>query len=1236
MRIVNLLCDAQDNGLSIRATERLSSEGIDVDIWQYGISDLDSEERYFSELLSILDDTKLIIIRVHSGLTCFKKFERLKEAIVSKKIPLVVQSEMPQDMEDNRELFLRSEEEHMEILRYLEFGGDDNEYNLLKWLLKVLGNADVRPERPSACPAQGLYFPGKGMVDSVCIDPNKATVSLLFNQTNYVSGNLKHIDRLAEELTSRGVNVLPVFLTTNPSRITGSIGIIGTAEKYLMKGGKPLIDAAVLTMGFSQICMSDPSNENRGNIFSELGVPVIQAPALLGSEKDWESNPGGLGAFELSMSVFWPEFDGQIISVPLASTERAADGRSEYIPIEGRVTAIADLAVRWAALRHKSNAHKRIAILLHQNPPRRDMIGGAFGLDAAESTVNLLRLMGSRGYDVEGTPGSGQELSERLLEGVSNDNDWMSSEEMAERGAAVVPVKEYLSWLSDIDKGCGMKMTEDWGPPPGDINTTAGGIVIPGTVFGNVFIGIQPNRGYLGSDADIYHSQEVVAPHNYLAYYKWLEKVFKADAVIHMGCHGTLEWLPGKGTGLSRKCYPDLVLGHIPHIYPYAISNPGEGMNAKRRSWAVIIDHLIPSMTKACGYDEISSLEAMVQDHLRASAAGQEEKCRGILDKLYDSCQNMNILPEIGLSRTSSLKDLEPKVSELYDYISQIKGNMIKNGLHILGVPPEGIALDDMIFSVVRMGNGKVRSIRDLIASHNGFSIKDLSSRPSETDATTGKLYGEILDSIDDECLEIIKNMREAGFDPARCREILRSATGESEDSRALSDLMCQLSKNIEMTINESENLLDALDGKYIMPGPSGCITRGNAHLLPTGMNFYSIDPESIPTMPSWKVGRDMADRMVERYIDEKGAYPKQVGLVLWSTDTMKTGGDDIAYALWLLGLEPLWAASGGAVTGLRVIPPKELGRPRIDVTLRISGLFRDSFPNLIRLIDDGIKMISELDESDEDNYLLANLRKDLAENISSGLDPVLAKRRARVRIFGDPPGNYGGGVDTLIESSEWKDKNDLKRAFLEWGGYAYGTDLSGEDMKDFFTKRLGGIDVTVKNHESRELDILDNDDDFVFLGGMNAAVEAIRGEKPVSMIGDSSDPDAVGVRTLQEETSFVFRSRVLNPKWVSGLKRHGYRGVQELSNLVDYTLGWDSTSGSIEDWMYESISERFLFDGDNRKWIEDSNPDALLNMSSRLLEAAERGLWNANPETLDRIRSIFTDAETAVEHLGQ
>jgi len=1236
MKIVNLLCDAQDNGLSVRAAERLRSEGLNIDVWQYGISDLDSEERFFSELLGILKDAELVLIRVHSGLTCFKKFDRLKEAVISENISLAVHSEMPQDMEDNKGLFLRSEEEHMEILRYLEFGGEDNEYNLLKWLLKVLGGANVQAERPSACPAQGLYLPGKGMVDSVHLDPEKATVALLFNQANYVNGNLKHIDRLAQEIVSKGANVLPVFLITNPSSISGSIGIIGTTERYLMKDGKPLIDAAVVTMGFSQICMSDPSNESRGNIFKELGVPVIQAPALLGSERDWRSNAGGLGAFELSMSVFWPEFDGQIISVPLASTERASDGRSEYVPIESRVRAVAELAVNWAALRHTANTEKRIAILLHQNPPRRDMIGGAFGLDAAESTVNLLRSMDLRGYDVKGFPGSGQELSEKLLEGVSNDNDWMSSEEMAERAAAVVPVKEYLSWLSEMDKECTFKMTEDWGPPPGDINTAAGGIVIPGRIFGNVFVGIQPNRGYLGSDADIYHSQDVVAPHNYLAYYRWIERIFKADAIIHMGCHGTLEWLPGKGTGLSERCYPDLVLGHIPHIYPYAISNPGEGMNAKRRSWAVIIDHLIPSMTKACGYDEISSLEALVQDHLRASAAGQDEKCRGILDKLYDSCQRMDILPEIGLSGTSSLRDLAPKVPELYDYISDIKGNMIKNGLHVLGMPPEGKALEDMIFSVVRMGNGRVISIRELIASCSGFSIKDLSSRPSETDRATGKLYGEILDDVDEECLGIIEEMNETGFNPERCREILYRAAGESDDSQALSDLICRLSQDIGMTVNEIENLLDALDGRYIMPGPSGCITRGNAHLLPTGMNFYSIDPASIPTMPSWKVGKDMADRMVERYIEERGAYPKQVGLVLWSTDTMKTGGDDVAYVLWLLGLEPVWSASGGSVTGLRVIPPKELGRPRIDVTLRISGLFRDSFPNLIRLIDEGIRMISELDEADEDNYLLTNLRKDLAENISAGLDPVLAKRRARVRIFGDPPGNYGGGVDTLIESSEWKDKDDLKRAFLEWGGYAYGTDLSGEDMKDFFAKRLGGMDVTVKNHESRELDILDNDDDFVFLGGMNAAVEAIRGEKPVSMIGDSSDPDDVGVRTLQEEASFVFRSRVLNPKWVSGLKRHGYRGVQELSNLVDYTLGWDSTSGAIEDWMYEGISQKFLFDGDNRKWIEDCNPDALLNMSSRLLEAAERGLWNADPETLDRIRSIFTDAETAVEHLGQ
>ena len=333
--------------------------------------------------------------------------------------------------------------------------------------------------------------------------------------------------------------------------------------------------------------------------------------------------------------------------------------------------------------------------------------------------------------------------------------------------------------------------------------------------------------------------------------------------------------------------------------------------------------------------------------------------------------------------------------------------------------------------------------------------------------------------------------------------------------------------------------------------------------------------------------------------------------------------------------MRPIWSSNGGAVAGLEVIPVSELGRPRIDVTMRISGLFRDSFPNLVEMIDDAIERISELDESEEDNYLIAHLRKDITDSIAEGMDPLTAKRKARVRIFGDPPGNYGGGVDTLIGSSQWGDRSELAEAYVEWGGYAYGKDMKGDDLKDFFRKRMSEVDVTVKNHESRELDAFDNDDDYVFLGGMNATVEVCKGEKPVSVMGDSSDPSNPKLRTLAEEGKFIYRSRVLNPKWLEGLKKHGYRGVQEVTNLVEFSFGWDSTSDIMEDWMYQSVTDKFVLNGENRQWIEENNPDALRQITSRLLEAVERGMWDADDDTVEALKSIFLDNESSLERIN-
>lgn len=1236
MKIFNLLCDAQDNGLTPRAVKRLEENGHKIDVWQYGISDIDENEKYFSEIEKQIGDAHLVIIRMHAGLTYFKKFERLKELIISKKIPALIESEMKEEMVENRFLFSGSNEDYLTLRSYLELGGDDNEYNLLAWLIRDSENIDLVVEPPKKRPAQGIYIPGKGVSDEpyVPVEHEKPTVGILIGQTSVVTNNTKHIDSLISCISSKGANVIPVFLIPNPSEITGSVGINEVVRTYFMKDGEPVVDSVIVTMGFSQICMSDPGDGSVAavhNIFSELGVPVIQSSALFASKKDWESNPIGFSSFEISMNVFWPEYDGQIISVPFASNERSEDGRMEHTTIDDRNDAVSELAVNWAKLRRTPVKDRKVAVLLHQNPPRNDMIGGAFGLDAQESTVRLLKEMRSQGYSVDNIPDSGQALTTQILNGLSNDSEWLSADEMKERAAAIVPTGTYTKWLSSIDNECRSGMLNDWGDVPGTIHAIDGGIVIPGIVNGNVFIGLQPNRGMNDDSVDIYHSQDITPPHNYLAYYRWLKEVFGAQAIIHMGCHGTLEWLPGKGNGLSSKCFPDLILGHIPHIYPYAISNPGEGEHAKRRSGAVIIDHLIPAHTRADSYDAIADIEMLLQEYLRAVAANQKEKCGSILYDVFEKCRDASMLDDIGLSQHSDIKELEEKAETLYDYICSIKDNTIKDGLHVLGKAPEGSKMEEMIYTLTRLRNGDVPSLRSSVASVLGIDLDNALTSPSEIN-TNGKTNGELIDEADGRTRDLISKMMSLDFDKTECIEATKQIDA-SDDLTVVVEFICDtLVPMLNRTDEEVGNLARALDGGYVLPGPSGCPTRGNAHLLPTGRNFYSIDPAAIPTRSAWTMGVKMADQMIERHVKDNGTYPKQVGIVIWATDTMKTGGDDIAYILWLLGVRPVWSSTGSAVIGLDIVPVSELKRPRIDVTLRISGLFRDSFPNLVNMIDDAVRTISELDESDDDNYLLMNLRKDIAESIADGMDRSVAMKKARIRIFGDPPGNYGGGVDSLIDSSGWKERSELGDAFVEWGGYGYGRDLKGEDVKDFFRKRLSSIDVTIKNHESRELDAFDNDDDYVFLGGMNAAVEACSGKQPASMIGDSSNPDRPVTRTLKEESKFIFRSRVLNPKWVNGLKEHGYRGVQEISNLVEFSFGWDSTSDIVEDWMYQAITDRFLFDGDNKQWIEDNNPDALRKITSRLLEAIERGMWNANSETADRLRSMFLDSENILE----
>ena len=540
-----------------------------------------------------------------------------------------------------------------------------------------------------------------------------------------------------------------------------------------------------------------------------------------------------------------------------------------------------------------------------------------------------------------------------------------------------------------------------------------------------------------------------------------------------------------------------------------------------------------------------------------------------------------------------------------------------------------------MIYSLVRYPNGKVPSLREAVGHIYGQEVEELLRDPSGI-LPDGRLKGEVIDQIDSEMFQIIEESRKLDFDLDRTMEVVsRRYPGVHEDMDQAIGFMCGfLIDAVRRMGDELGNVMNALNGEFVPPGPSGCPGRGRAQILPTGRNFYSIDPDGIPWNTSWEIGSKMAEQMVERYLADNGCYPKTIGIILWATDTMKTGGDDVAYILRLMGLRPVWAEYGGRVKDLEIMSLEELGRPRIDVTVRISGLFRDTFPNISNMIDRGVQRIAELDEDDDVNYLAANVRKDIVDAIAEGLPVDQAKRMATFRVFGDKPGEYGCGISDLIQTGNWETVDDLGEAFVKHGCYVYGKGLKGEAQSDMFRKRLKVMDVTVKNHNTRAVDMLDMDDDFDNLGGFNAAVASIRGKKPESYMGDSSDTQFLKLRTTEEECRFVFRSKIDNPKWLNGLKQHGFAGAKELSKLFDYTMGWSGTSDIIEEWMYDDLANRFVLDEETREWIKDENPYAMMAMLARLQEAMNRGFWDPDDEMKEKLKDIYLEFEERIEEI--
>ena len=761
-------------------------------------------------------------------------------------------------------------------------------------------------------------------------------------------------------------------------------------------------------------------------------------------------------------------------------------------------------------------------------------------------------------------------------------------------------------------------MTGAWGPPPGELfvdrsRDPNGEIVLAALTAGNVVIMVQPPRGFGANPIAIYHDPDLPPSHHYLAAYHWLAAEFGADAMVHVGKHGNLEWLPGKTAALSASCASDAAIGDLPLIYPFLVNDPGEGTQAKRRVHATLVDHLVPPMARAESYGDIARLEQLLDEHAQI-AAMDPAKLPAVRAQIWTLLQAVKLDHDLGLSDRPHDTEFDDLILHVDGWLCEIKDAQIRDGLHILGAAPEGDARVSLVLAMLRARQMWAGEAQALPGLREALGLVESGTDLAGTDAVEARARA------------LVQAMEDSAWS-ATGTAVVEQVLGEENElaARILDFAASEVVPRLAATTDEITHTLHALAGGYIPAGPSGSPLRGLINVLPTGRNFYSVDPRAVPSRLAWETGQAMADSLIERYLADTGEYPRSVGLSVWGTSAMRTSGDDIAEVLALLGVRPVWDEASRRVSALEPIPPTELNRPRIDVTVRISGFFRDAFPHVVTMLDDAVILVAGLDEPAEQNYVRSHVQADEAEHGDH--------RRATTRIFGSKPGSYGAGLLPLIDARNWRDDADLAEVYATWGGFAYGRGLEGRQARPEMETAYRRINVAAKNTDTLEHDIADSDDYFQYHGGMIATVRALTGRAPRAYIGDSTRPDTVRTRSLAEETARIFRARVVNPRWIAAMRRHGYKGAFELAATVDYLFGYDATAGVVEDWMYEQLTESYVKDPETRAFFEKSNPWALHGITERLLEAAERKLWDSpDPELLRQLREVYLETEGDLE----
>ncbi len=1138
-----------------------------------------SVDLYLEKTLSL---ARLIVLRLLGGAGYWPYgLEQIVALARDRDIKLVV---LPGDAQPDPGLTARSNlplQDCERLRQYLVAGGQLNAAKFLSHCQHLL-EGTAAPPPAEALPANGIYRRTAG----------SRMAALLFYRSVLDGAQAAPIDALSAALSRRGIGCVSLFITSLKDRDSASF-IHETLAAY-----PPSLLLNATSFAASAGGAGDP--------LARYDCPVLQVVLSTVSENAWRAGAQGLGTRDLAMNVVLPELDGRIHARAISFKSDSAWHEATqcrivtYREVPDRVDYVADLAANWIALRHKEKAGRRVAIILANYPNRDGRIANGVGYDTPASTIAILKAMRDEGYGTGEIPANGNELIE-ALQRIRNAKP--------DEKLKCLSLAEYQKHFAGLPYSVREQITSRWDIPETDPFYRNGAFHLAIETCGNVAIGIQPARGYNIDPKATYHDAALVPPHGYLAFYFWLRHNFQAHAVIHNGKHGNLEWLPGKANGLSSECYPEIAHGPLPQLYPFIVNDPGEGTQAKRRTSAVIVDHLTPPLTRAETYGPLKDLEALVDEYYLAS--GLDRRRLAALKKdILDLTRSTRLDLDAGFTG-----DDDSDLTRLDAYLCDLKEAQIRDGLHVLGASPAGQRETDLLVALTRvprgLGEGGDQSLIRALAKDFGFDGFD-----PLTCVMSGRWSGEKPVAL----LKLVNEPWRSNGDTverleACARALLKPGAPRRDGMPNVAAVLERIESVIRPALRacgpaEIAAVLAGLDGRSVAPGPSGAPTRGRLDVLPTGRNFYSLDNRTVPTPTAWNLGQKSAEDLLIRHFQDFGQYPKAIGLSAWGTANMRTGGDDIAQALALLGAKPVWEPASWRVSGFEIIPLARLGRPRVDVTLRISGFFRDAFPAQIELLDRAIRAAGQLDEDEADNPIAARMRAEAESLQHSGISAEDARQMAGYRIFGSKPGAYGAGLQALIDEKIWNERADLAAAYVTWGAFAYGAREAGVQDEARFTQRLKHIEAVVHNQDNREHDVLDSDDYYQFEGGMSAAVETASGKRPRVYHNDHSRPERPVIRTLEEEVGRVMRSRVVNPKWITGVKRHGYKGAFEIAATVDYMFAFAATTGAVKTHHFDLAYDAFLADADTRDFIAANNPAALREIAARFEEAASRGLW--------------------------